>query len=307
MAVDRMKRAMKSVKPGFFILGAPSCGTTSLYEWLILNPHIFMPAIKEPFYFNTNCRQIHSLEDYEALFEECPASALAVGEASTRYLRCPDAVTQILRYNAQARFIVMVRNPVEMAYSMHHHKFFRGVENVPNFEKAWNLQNIRKAGRRIPPLCPDPQGLLYGEVCKLGEQLQRVYCQAPAERVQVVVFDDLKADAAGVYQSVLRFLRVPDDEGYRPDFKAHNAARTAIPIVRLAKPALDRLGRLKAAAGFRQSWSIGRLILRYGTREKACPPMPPRVRRMLIEHFRDDVQLLERLIERDLSHWMEVS
>ncbi|MDD9875290.1 MAG: sulfotransferase [Gammaproteobacteria bacterium] len=296
---------MNSIKPGFFILGAPSCGTTSLYKWLILNPHIFMPSHKEPNYFS-NCPQTHSLDDYESLFEGCPAGALAVGEASTQYLRCPDAVARILRYNAQARFIVMVRNPVEMAYSWHNRKL-AGAENVLNFEKAWNLRNKRKAGLCIPP-CRDPKELIYDEMCKLGEQLQHVYRQASPGRVHVVVFDDLKADAAGVYQSVLRFLQVPDDDNCLPNFEVHNAARK-IPryrlMARLVKPAFGPLGRLKAAAGFRRSWGIYQRILRpeMGPR----PPMPPRVRQMLAEYFRDDVRLLEQLIERDLSHWIEVS
>lgn len=296
---------MKSIKPGVFILGAPSCGTTSLYKWLISNPHIFMPSHKEPNYFS-NCPQTHSLEDYEALFEECPAGALAIGEASTQYLRCPDAVPRILRYNAQARFIVMVRNPVEMAYSWHNRKL-AGAENVLNFEKAWNLRDKRKAGHCIPP-CRDPQELIYDEMCKLGEQLQRVCRQAPPGRVHVVVFDDLKADAAGVYRSVLRFLRVPDDGDCLPDFEVHNAARD-IPrhrlMARLVRPAFGALAQLKAAAGFRRSWGVGKRILRPEMRPR--PPMPPRVRGMLAEYFRDDVQLLEHLIGRDLSHWTDVS
>jgi len=291
-------------RPDFFILGAPKCGTTSLDAYLKSHPRIFT-AQKEPHYFNTddNYRLTADLPAYEALFAGAADSHLAVGEASVRYLHSHDAVANILRYNAHARFIVMVRNPVEMAHSWHGQMLFNGEEDTPDFQTAWDLQAARRAGRSLPAGCIDVSALLYGRFCSVGRQLERVYQQVAPERVHVVVFDDLKGDPAGVYRSALRFLRLPDDHRPPGGFAVHNRAKVRRNYVRRARHALRPLGRLKVALGIRRPFGISRRMLRYEGRAKPRPPLSPELRRALADYFADDVQLLARLIKRDLSHW----
>ena len=163
-------------KPNFFILGAPKCGTTSLAHWLALHPQIFVSPVKEPFYFNTDdqARVRFSFREYEALFAGAGAEHVAVGEASTWYLHSAVAVTAILNYSDRPKFIVMVRNPVEMAYSLHEQEIFSGQENEPIFRKAWSLQGQREKGRSIPKGCIEPKRLQYGWELSLGTHLQRV-------------------------------------------------------------------------------------------------------------------------------------
>jgi len=296
---------MNPQKPGFFILGAPKCGTTSLAAWLKLHPRIFT-APKEPNYFNTRGFGMTSASQYQALFAGSTDRHLAVGEASPKYLRCPDAVASILRYNHRARFIVMVRNPVDMAASFHWHQIRNENENVRDFEAAWNLQDKRRAGAAIPRLCYDSDNLLYGDVCRLGGQLARVYEQARPERVHVVVFDDLKRDPAGVYGAVLKFLQVPE---HRPaEFDVHNLGR--VPRVhylnRMTDDALRRLGRAKTALGIRRAFNTGVFVnrlKRLNRRADSRAPLRPEFRRALVEHFADEVRQLEELLGRDLSRW----
>jgi len=291
-------------RPGFFILGAPKCGTTSLDAYLRSHPRIFT-ARKEPHYFNTddNYRLSADLPTYEALFAGAGDSHLAVGEASVRYLHSSDAVANILRYNADARFIVMVRDPAEMAHSWHGQMLFNGEEDTPDFQAAWDLQAARRAGRSLPAGCIDVEALLYGRFCSVGRQLARVYRQVAPERVHVVVFDDLKRDPAGVYRSVLRFLQVPDDHRPPGGFAVHNRAKVRRNYLRRVRHALRPLGRLKVACGIRRPFGISERILRYEGRAKPRPPLPSQLRRALADYFADDVQLLAGLIKRDLSHW----
>ncbi|MDD9857119.1 MAG: sulfotransferase [Gammaproteobacteria bacterium] len=296
---------MSAKKPNFFIIGAPKCGTTSLDAWLKSHPRIFT-AVKEPNYFNTRGFGMTSASKYEALFAGATDRHLAIGEASPKYLRCPDAVANILRYNRQARFIVMVRNPVDMAASFHWQQIREENENMRDFETAWNLQDKRRAGAAIPRMCYDRANLLYGDVCSLGGQLARVYEQARPERVHVVVFDDLKRDPAGVYRSVLKFLRVSDD--HMAVFDVHNPGRVPrVPCLnRMMDDALGRLARVKAALGIRRRFNSSAWVMplkRFNTRIAPHPPLTPDFRRALVDYFADDVRLLESLIGRDLSHW----
>src|SRR3990167_9603139 len=108
----------KIKKPNFFILGAPRCGTTSLSTYLREHPNVFFSFPKEVNFFSSDiysstlCSDISS---YLKLFSNSEEIHLAVGEGSVFYLASNCAVPSILQFNPQAKFIVMVRNPVDMA------------------------------------------------------------------------------------------------------------------------------------------------------------------------------------------------
>jgi len=296
-------------RPNFFIIGAPKCGTTSLDAWLAAHPRIFT-APKELDYFNrAPDAAAAGLPQYESSFATATDAHIAVGETSPKYLRHPHAVGNIRAYNDAAKFIVMVRNPVDMAASWHAQQLRNDNENVRDFETAWRLQDARRAGDAIPRLCYDRANLLYGDVCALGKQLARVYEIVAAERVHVVVFDELRDDPARAYRAVLRFLQVPDDEMPANNFAAHNAGR--LPRFRYLNRALSdahaRLGRAKTALGIARPFNTGALVKRLkqlNTRADSRPSLRPDFRRQLVDYFASDVRQLETLIGRDLSHWM---
>jgi len=295
------------MKPNFFILGAPKCGTTSLDAWLAAHPRIFT-APKEPDYFNRDPAAVcaTSLRRYEALFADATDAHIAIGEASPKYLRHPHALANILQYNAEAKFIVMVRNPVDMAASWHAQQLLNDNEDARDFEAAWNFQDQRRAGDAIPRLCYDPANLLYADVCALGSQLARVFESVAAARVHVILFDDLASDPAGVYRAVLAFLNVPDDG--RAVFDAHNPGR--LPRFRYVNRRLAdahaQLARVKTALGIRRAFNTGawvRRLQRLNRSKDARAPLRPEFRHQLNEYFADEVRQLEALLDRDLSHW----
>jgi len=138
-------------RPDFFILGAPKCGTTSLAAWLADHPKVFVSAVKEPHFFNTDgLRSITSSREFDALWVDVDDAAVAVGEASTHYLYSQEAVPRILAYNPRARFVVCVRNPVDMAPALHAERVWQGRETIRSFARAWALQDARRDGRHIP-------------------------------------------------------------------------------------------------------------------------------------------------------------
>ena len=109
--------------------------------------------MKEPHFFNTDDRRlISTLEAYEDLFRPASSGHCALGEASVWYLSSTEAVHNILAYQPNARFIVMVRNPVEMAPALHAEMLITGHENVHDFSTAWRYQEERRQGRQLPPL-----------------------------------------------------------------------------------------------------------------------------------------------------------
>ena len=291
-------------KPNFFIIGAPKCGTTSLANWLREHPNIFMPEHpKEPMFFDTDITTEHkiSLHKYEKLFCNANSYHIAVGEASTTYLRSKVAVDKILEYSPDAKFIIAVRNQVEMAISGHSQMLYTLYEDLTNFEEAWKAQDDRKKGLRIPKKCKNASHrLLYGEVCKLGEQLSRVYQSAPKKNIKVIFLDDLKKNPRKTYLEILDFLNVPDDN--HQNFVASNTRKQPKKI--WLSHLLHALGKIKRTLGLRGlNTGILANIHSWNQIPKKTEGLDEIFKKELIDYFHDDREILSKLTNRDLSHW----
>jgi Sulfotransferase domain len=280
--------------PDFFIIGAPKCGTTSLATWLASHPQILMPRIKEPHFFSCDLDNgsIRSWRAYRRLFRDATERHLAVGEASTSYLYSHEAVPAIERALPGARYIVLLRNPVDMAYSLHQHQIVAGVEHITDFHRAWELCDKRYAGRHTIPLCREPKLLAYDRVCRIGEQLARLFSLVPAERVLALFLGDLAQNPLAEYGKVLSFLGLANDE--RSGFPVENAARV------LRSPAMNYLTR--AAAITRQRlgipWlgGVGRTIVGWNSKIQPRRRLPEDYRQELTNYFCQDVAEVVRFL-----------
>lgn len=303
-------------KPDFFIIGAPKAGTTSLYTYLAAHRQIFMPRIKEPFFFCSDLpayREKMSLitdtTKYLNLFEAAKDQHLACGEASVFYLFSEVAVRRILEFNPAARFIVMLRNPIDLLYSFHSQLVYSLHESVVDFEYAWRLQDVRAQGRNIPNGSLEPALLQYRRVGMLGAQMQRLLSCVSRERVKVVLLEDMARDPRGVYEEVLAFLDVPSD--HRSEFTRENTnksyrSRWLAELIRTPPYPLDLLrNEYRRRFGIR-TWPA-MILARLNGKRASRPRLCPALRRELEDVFRDDVRLLEQLIGRDLTHWISVA
>lgn len=261
-----------------------------------------MSPAKEPHYFNLDgLRGVEGLHEYESLFLEANDNHLAVGEASTHYLYSRVAVPKILEYESGAKFIVCLRNPVEACQALHSERLYQGVEDIRDFEQAWHLQKTRVHGASIPfNIRADPERLQYGEYCRFGKQMERLYSLVPEERILVVLLDDIRDHPARVYSTILRFLGVP--EGFEPDFKILNKAKRTRFI--LLSVLIRLIGRFKKR--YFKDIRMGLLVrLKSWNTEKPPNARPnEEIIRMLREYYREDVLLLSSIIKRDLSGWL---
>ncbi|WP_457637194.1 sulfotransferase family protein [Oceanithermus sp.] len=296
-------------KPNFFILGAPKCGTTSLAAWLGEHPNVFISPIKEPNFFNSDLNK-HVISDwhqYMKLYNGATEKHTAIGEASTTYLYSRVAVSNIEQNFPGSRYIAMIRNPVEMAYSLHEQEVFAGHENILDFERAWEMSPERRHGQNVSPTCSEPTWLDYQRVCALGEQLERLYSSVPKERIHVVVLDDLKKDPRTEYLKVLDFLGLPDDgrglfTTYNPSKGVRSliVSRTISMAEKYAKIAKHRLGISHIPTG------ILTYIKNLNKNERPRPRLSNKTRQKLILYYKYDINKLSTLLNRDFSNWMEL-
>jgi hypothetical protein len=299
------------VQPSFFIVGAPKCGTTALYEYLRPHPAVFLPDIKEPHFFARDLGtypRIKTMEDYRALFAGATPDHLRVGEASVYYLRSSVAIPQIREFNPEARLIAMFRNPVDMVHSLHSQLLHVAEETVSDFEAAWRLQERRARGLDVPPGIRSPLLVQYAQVGAFGTQARRLLSCFPPEQVKLILFDDFAASPGRVYDEVIEFLGLPHDG--RTEFERINENKgTRVAwlrrLYRKPPPVLREAVRsIKRAVGGESISAAKKKLVALNTVRERRPPLSPEFRAELVASFQDEVALLGRLMNRDLSHWV---
>lgn len=285
--------------PNFFLVGAPKCGTTSMASWLRDHDNVFVPELKEPEYFNGDHKRRRRVSDrqYKRIFEPAnPEIHLAIGEASVWYLYSKVAITRILEaYGNDVKFVVMLRNPLEMAISLYRHKCYVNFEHIENFEEAWDAQDDRRAGRRITTDA-DASQLVYGEACKVGEQLERLVNTAGRSNVLPILLEDVAKDPGASYRKILAFLNVPDDG--RTDFRRLNGAKTY--KNKLFHDAIQGAAKVKLKLGINYNFNL----LRFNRKPAPRLVLSPHLREQLKDYFRKDVHLLSEILSRDVTDWV---
>jgi hypothetical protein len=301
---------MVAVRPNFFIVGAPKCGTTALYEYLRPHPNVFMAKVKEPHFFAKDLGTyplIKTLDAYMALFGDSTDRHLRVGEASVYYLRSSTAIANIYEFNPDAKLVAMFRNPVDMVHSFYSQLVYVAQEDVEDFETAWRLQERRAQGLDLPLRSRGAFLLQYADMGRFGTQAERLLSIFPPAQVKVILYDDFAASPRKVYDEVIGFLDVPHDNPTKfPRVNENKRARVAWLRNLMVKPppALRETYRsLKQTMGGKRLDAIKQGVLDRITVRERRPPLSPRFRAELVETFREEVALLSRLLKRDLSHW----
>jgi hypothetical protein len=304
--------------PDFFVVGAPRCGTTSLCRYLARNPQICFSRPKEPHYFTRLDHDPSADElkrDYLGRnFSHFAAPHKVLGEGSVSYLYLPGVIERIKHFNPDARFIVLVRNPLAMLPSYHLRMQFLLQEDEPDFARAWELEPLRERGENVPQRCLDARLLMYSRVAKFGVQVERLFDVAGRDQSQVIVLDDLKADPLGIYRRVLEFLNV-DYDG-QTEFEKRFGSQMYryrwlqrllfVPATSSGKTfdTLQQRARKYNPDGSRRPGFIKR-VTKFNKIPMPPAPLTTRMAEVVRETMRPDVMHLSRLLDRDLSFWLD--
>ena len=296
--------------PNIFIIGAPKCGTTALSCYLASHPNISMSVPKEPMYFLTDYPKLRLVQD-ERSYLKCfnpkkSADIRALGEASALYLVSEEAIKNIIAFNPDSKIIVMIRNPISMALSLHAQNVFYGDEDKENFADAWNSQISRRSGQCTPRTCRDPILLDYEKNCKLGSLLARLYLQVPEEQINVILLDDLLKSPGNTYAETLQFLNLPHDRKTLFAIINERKAPRNIFLNRMLssppRPIRFLVNIVKRSLNMR-SLGLHKMIVKMNSRKLEVNGIDPEVHDMLQEVFSEDINILSDVIKRDLSCW----
>ena len=222
----RLWTASLRVLPDFLIIGAQKAGTTSLYHYLDKHPQIRTALAKEVHFFDYN----YGLGEnwYRAHFPtylEKWRGAFKTGEASPYYLFYPHAPLRVKQILPHVQLIVLLRNPIERAYSHYQHQVRLGLEELP-FEEALEQEPTRLLGEFENIILDDEyysfnyQNYSYLARGMYADQLERWFRLFPREQFLILPSDEFYAYTAGAYARVQEFLHVP--KHMPPSFEVAN-------------------------------------------------------------------------------------
>jgi len=286
--------------PNLFIIGCPRCGTTSLARWLAEHPDVFFFVGRdkytkiEPHYWcsDLNTQGRMNKKTYFRIFKNKDTFKHA-GEASTWYLYSQEAIKNIERAIYSPKYILLIRNPIELVYSLWNFRFSSGREEA-NFLKAFH--NPKYTSKLYD----------YKSIGKISYKLERLYNLVPQNRILVLILDDIKKNPTKQWKKVTQFL---DIKNFKVNLVAYNANR--IPRNRLTGVLYrtfvsfaQKTARFRIRSGLYNlgiQGKIKNILLNNNPIE--VKKMPYHIREILLNEFLSEIERLEKLLNRKFDSW----
>lgn len=282
------------MKVNLFIVGTPKAGTTSLHHYLNEFPEILMSIRKEPDFFSDReiqeqglyygTSRINTLSKYNSLFSSWIDEPI-IGEASVSYLFYPSVPERIKLYNENSKIIIMLRNPIERAFS-HYLMDYRLGLTSNSFEEEFDKKET----------------LNFQQYFLLGNyfhQVKRYLNIFGKENVHIIWYSDFKENTANELNKVISFLGLNTD--FKLDFnKIHNS---------FSMPKNNFIRKIYSIVWLRKTLSFllpENLLIYIKTvlfNKVNKPKLSERTRELLYEYYLPDIQSLEKLLSVNLSQW----
>ena len=298
----------EKIWPNFFIVGAAKAGTTSLYYYLEEIPGVYMSKVKEPYYFSPNYIQLYpgetvtDKEEYLRLFENA-SSYTAVGEASPSYLWDPDSPKLIHQAVPTARIIMMLRDPVERAYS----HYLMDVKFGAHDKQSSFYQDLMRSHKSQEKTFDKLR--LHVEFGMYYEQLKRYFDEFGRQQVKVIIYEEFIQHPEQTVNDVLAFLGINYTmTAIRKQHNPYSVARSPFSIwvfsfFRWLRARGIKTSKLTALLPFSLTWSLEEKFL---FKRAQKPKMEPEASQFLQEIYHDNVLRLESLLGRSLP-WPAMS
>jgi len=293
--------------PEIYLLGAPKCGTTAMYDNLIKHPGIGEANLKEPAYFASdlpNARVIEDERQYLKLY--AGRGHHLVIDASTTYFYSQQAIGAILKQRPDAKFLIILRNPADMVFSLHNQQRLSLHEPEADFSVAWDDSDRRWAGgwqkmHHVPPV------VCYKQAGKLGHYVSAIKDQLPNDQLHIMLLEDFRSDFRGTYTRLLEFLRLPDDG--RTEWTVSNPAseRKFRRLYRFFLSSYGPMGPVKRAK--KRIFGLQNTQMMQKLDSASVRPMAEKkrlkgeMRERVLAHYEEDIIRLEQLLGRSLQHW----
>ncbi|MGE4511692.1 MAG: sulfotransferase, partial [Sulfurimonadaceae bacterium] len=206
--------------PNLFIAGAPKSGTTALAHNLAIHEDIYLSSRKEPRYFDAHTffdfeedYPIKNLNDYLELFSSAEAKDSKYRlDASVFNMYGEKSIDEILRLSPDAKFIVLLRDPVSASTSMHKQRLkypLGGMRELSeDFLECWSMLDERKKGNKFPSSCRNKFLFRYDLLYSYERYIPYLISTIKPENLFIGFYEEYKNDANDFFKAIFQFLDI---------------------------------------------------------------------------------------------------
>ena len=284
--------------PNFMCIGASKSGTTSLYDILKQHSNIFLPTFKEPHFFDIPLVYEHGISWYVKTYFSGVKKEKCIGDFTPTYLfdkYAPERILSSLGKNV--KFIIILRNPVDRAYShylhskrdLHEHLSFEDALKKKVYEKNNYLTYLRTS---------------YVEQGKYADMLQRYFALFSKDNFLILHFEeDFVAAREETMVKVFKFLKLKEED---IDFNIRSNKASKAKFIWL-KSLMQKTGWWRQIIKYIfPSLKIRQIIKNRIQRLNITPFTPPKLsdeeRKNIINHyFCKDIKTVEGLLGREMN------
>jgi hypothetical protein len=217
--------------PNLFVIGAPRCGTTSLFAALKQHPDVYASVLKEPHFYAADLpAQPHTVSDpadYQRLFAVAGDQRYRA-EASVWYFYSHEAPALIAKAHPDARIVLLLRNPADMLVSLYALYLRTGNEGDTDPEAA-----IFRTGETRFATTYFPFGLHYLNLLDVTGPLSRWRQFFPEERLRLMTFEDMYAAPDAGFRDLCGWLGIDRDAAVSFDSRQAREAVRAMAMKQL--------------------------------------------------------------------------
>ena len=285
------------MKVDFFIVGAPKSATTSLFHYLGQHEGISMSTIKEPDFFSHielykqklyyKSKPVSDINTYHNLFLTKKKSQL-LGEASVSYLFYPKVSERIFSYNPNAKIIIILRNPVERTVSYYQ------MDRRLGFIKD-NLADV------LNDSTIENHSLYYQQYILLSyyyQQVKKYIDVFGKENICILNYDDLKKNNKDFTSKALSFLglKVSKNIDFNSKYNRSKSSRFRLFNFLYSKIFIRKV--IKSIVPKKIIALVNKILF-----NQNLPNVPVHVEIQLYDLFKEDIILLEKMLDINLSSW----
>lgn len=282
-----------------FIIGAAKSATTTVAKVLRDHPQVCICTPKEPSFFAFDEEYDKGLEYYNSLFKPTDETKVTL-EGSTTYSRCtifPHTAQRIYQVTPKAKFIYMMRHPVDRAYAHYKHRWLREVHPGKPFTETFE-EYVKH-----DPMCTDDSlyKLQIDAYLKYFTEEQFLFC----------LTEDLDKDFLGLIDKICQHLEIEklDQSTLQETVKVNDSNKVRDIIVKrqIRSSPLVKAIRVVTTPQLRQ-WSYNNILSKTSfikNLQKSFTPLPmkPETRQQLIDYYSDTIAWVEETMGRKLPHW----
>lgn len=313
------------MKPNFLIIGERRSGSTTLAKWVEAHPQIGMLPNMDTAYFmdneirgrmtwldgfldHENWYLNHSKKAYEQLFTNFDESGQIIGEKSADYFFLKQCIERIKRFYPDIKLVLILRNPVQRAWSHYINEVGKGRESL-SFSEAIEIED-KRIGESEYALAH----LSYKSRGFYADNLDILYEYFPKKQVHILILEEMIKDPQDELRKVYEYLEVDVNQGYSRIKINYNKNWTTFPklfwrknkLFSISEKAINYLIKITVSFLFRDIYKRRKIsvkiqkITRYGKDEMQ---MDDNIKGKLIQIYAPHNKRLAKLISKDLSVW----